>query len=103
MSPRSEILFQKQQTFDEPCLIFISAVNNKGKTLHLQTIAMSLFEAMAACREKYGDIEFDGLRGWGSRSLPGKDGCALYGGGDFVPGKYDAEFPEAVKAIRPYG
>jgi len=92
----------RRLAFDKPRLVTLCLVDQNVpgyKTFHCQTIAMSLFEAMANARTRFGrDIR---MNSWGSRSLPGFDGCQIFGGGEIVPGKWDRTHQKALSVINP--
>ena len=89
--------------FDDARLVSLVVINDdepgENKTIHCQTIAMSLFEALGNAKTLYGrNLR---LNSWSSRCLPGKDGSCLYGGGEYVPGRLDRFYPEELAAINP--
>ena len=77
-------------------LVYLTYRSNMLGIMRCQTLAASLNEAVTRAKRKYGPGD---RSSWGTRKLPIVGG--LVGGGEFLRGKRDVDFPDDVTLIYP--
>ena len=86
----------KYPFFNEPRLVFLVLIRS-NEIIRCKIIAHGLEEAVKNASTYYGEVS---LNGWISSTLPGDDNNVLFGGGKFIPSKWNSKYPKAIKAIK---